>query len=97
MIEAGDIYLADLSDERHRVLVMSVSRFNEAAARAIVAPELRTEPGDVLFPWHITAGEVVFAVDLLRSLPAERLLERLDRASPAVMDVARRAVRNIIT
>ena len=41
MSEAGDIYLADLDEERRRrVLVVSNARFNRAAERVLVAPEL---------------------------------------------------------
>jgi hypothetical protein len=46
-------------------------------------------------PWNIRLGGDVFALDLLRSIPASRLLERIDRASSADLERARRALRLI--
>jgi len=96
MIEAGDIHLADLNEERRRqVLVVSNLRFNRLSGRVLVAPEIRGEPDAVPFPWRVEVAGAVFAVDLLRSLPADRLLERTGRAPGAAMDVVRRALLNI--
>ena len=96
MIEAGDIYLADLHEERRqRVLVVSNARFNRSADRVLVAPELWGEPDEVPFPWRVLLDDAVFAVDLLRSLPVDRLLDRTDRAPHATMMIVRCAVLNI--
>lgn len=97
MTEAGDIYLADLNEERRRrVLVVSNARFNRLAGRVIVAPEVTAEPDEVQFPWRIECDAEVFATDLLRSVPVERLLERVSRAPYAVMTRTRRAIAHII-
>ncbi len=96
MIEAGDIYLADLNEEiRPRVLVVSNARFNRAADRVLVAPELSDEPDEVPFPWRVSVDDAVFAVDLLRSLPIARLLDCTGRATHATMLNVQRAVLNI--
>ena len=96
MTHAGDIHLADLNEElRRRVLVISNDRFHRAAGRALVAPELIGEPDAVPFPWRVPIDGRVFAVDLARSIPLSRLLERTDRAPAAAMTVVRRALLNI--
>jgi mRNA-degrading endonuclease toxin of MazEF toxin-antitoxin module len=96
MIEAGDIYLADLNEEQRRlVLVVSNARFNRVADRALVAPEIAGGSDEVPFPWRVPIDDAVFAVDLLRSLPVTRLLDRRDRAPHAAMQTVRRAVLNI--
>ena len=96
MIEAGDIYLADLNEERRRpLLVVSNARFNRSADRVLVAPEISGEPVEAPFPWRVSVDDAVFAVDLLRSIPAGRLLERTDRAPFATMLIVRRAVLNM--
>ncbi|MEL7207053.1 MAG: type II toxin-antitoxin system PemK/MazF family toxin [Actinomycetota bacterium] len=96
MTEAGDIHLADLNEERRRqVLVVSNHRFNLLSGRVLVAPEITGGPDEVPFPWRIAVADTVFAVDLLRSLPAGRLLDRTGRAPEAVMDAVRGAVLNI--
>ena len=96
MIDAGDIFLADLSEERRRrVLVMSTDRFHRASGRAIVAPEVLGEPDDVPFPWRVQVEDGVYAVDLARTLPIDRLLDRTDRASAAAMVTVRRAIISI--
>jgi mRNA-degrading endonuclease toxin of MazEF toxin-antitoxin module len=97
MINAGDIHLADLNEEkRRRVLVLSNSRFEKATARVLVAPEIETQPDDVLFPWQIRVGPATYAVDLMRSMPTSRLLRRVDRATPAAMSAVRRVLSNIV-
>ena len=84
MIEAGDIHLADLNQERRLpVLVVSSGKFTRLSGRAIVAPAIPGEPDEVPFPWRIEAEGHVFAIDLVRSIPAERLLDRVGRATPA--------------
>jgi mRNA-degrading endonuclease toxin of MazEF toxin-antitoxin module len=96
MIEAGDIHVADLNNERRcRVLVLSNSRFHRMCDRVLVAPEVAVEPGEVLFPWRVQIDDAVYAVDLTRGLHVDRLLERTDRAPAAAMAAARRALLNI--
>ncbi len=96
MIDAGDIHLADLSEERRRqVLVISNRRFHLASGRALVAPEIPSDPDEVPFPWRLQVGEAVYALDLTRSIPLDRLLERADRAPAATMALVRRALLNI--
>ena len=77
MIEAGDIRLADLNEERRRrVVVLSNRRFHQIAGRAVVAPEVEGRPDAVPFPWRIEVEGAVYGVDLLRSIPVDRLLDR---------------------
>ncbi len=96
MINAGDIHLANLHEEgRRRVLVISNDRFHHVSGRVLVAPEVHGEPDEVPFPWRVPVDDGVYAVDLVRSLPADRLLDRIDRASAAAMTVVRRALLNI--
>lgn len=96
MIEAGDVHLADLNEEiRRRVLVVSVSRFHRLSDRAIVVPEVIGVGDEVSDPWRVTVGEAVFAVDLVRSIPAARLLDRVDRAPAPAMTEVRRALRSL--
>jgi len=61
----------------------------------LVAPELALLPGDVTFPWRVTVDDTTFAVDLLRSVPAERLLERVDRAPAGVVKQVEQVLRHI--
>lgn len=97
MIEAGDIHLADVNQEqRLPVLVVSSGRFTRLSGRAIVAPAVPGEPDEVPFPWRIEAEGHVFAVDLLRSIPAERLLERVGRVTPSVSAAVQRVTRHIM-
>ncbi len=96
MINAGDIFLADLNEAlRRRVLVISTERFHRVSGRALVAPEVFGEPDEVPFPWRVPVEGAVYAVDLARSLPIDRLLERTDRATAAAMTIVRRALLNI--
>lgn len=96
MIDAGDIHLADLHEERRRrVLVISNRRFHQTSGRVIVAPELFGEADEVPFPWRVQVGDIVFAVDLVRSLPTTRLLRRTNRAPASAMTLVRRALLNI--
>ena len=96
MTDAGDIHLADLNEERRRrVLVISNSRFQRASGRALVAPEIIGEPDEVPFPWRVQVDDAVYAVDLVRSLPVARLLDRTDRAPSTAMAAVRRALLNI--
>ena len=96
MIDVGDVHLADLNEERRRhVLVVSNRRFNRLSGRALVAPEIAGEPDEVPFPWRVDVDGVIFAVDLMRSLPAARLLEQTGRAPVATMLAVRRAILNI--
>jgi mRNA-degrading endonuclease toxin of MazEF toxin-antitoxin module len=96
MINAGDIHLADLNEERRRrVLVISNNRFHRASSRVLVAPEFIGTPDEVPFPWQVQVDDAVYAVDLMRSLAADRLLDRIDRAPVAAMAEVRRALLNI--
>jgi mRNA-degrading endonuclease toxin of MazEF toxin-antitoxin module len=96
MIFAGDIYLADLNEEiRRRVLVVSNERFHRAADRVLVAPQVNDEAVVVPFPWRIQIDDQTFALDLVRSISAARLLDRVDRAPAAAMVNVRRTLRQI--
>ena len=96
MIDAGDIFLADLTEElRRRVLVISTDRFHRASGRAMVAPEVLGEPAEVPFPWRVQVEDGVYALDLARTLPIDRLLDRSDRATATTMATVRRALFNI--
>ena len=96
MIDAGDIHLADLHEERRRrVLVISNGRFHAASGRVLVAPEVVGDADEVPFPWRVQVNDAIFALDLVRSLPIERLLDRIDRAPAAAVAVVRRALRHI--
>jgi hypothetical protein len=98
VIDGGDIAVADLGGERrHRVLVMSNARFHRLSERALVAPEEVAPPGDVIAPWTVEAGGATFAVDLVRSIPVERLLEVVGAASIAEGRRAQRALRAILS
>ena len=96
MIDAGDIYLADVgASVRRRVLVVSTSRFTSMSGRVLVAPQHSSVVGPVRLPWRISINGSVFAVDLLRRTSADRLLDRTDRASVPEMAAARRAIAQI--
>ena len=97
MIETGDIHLADVNQEqRLHVLVVSSGKFARLSGRAIVAPAIPGEPDEVPFPWRIEAEGHVFAIDLLRSIPTERLLERVGRITPGVAASVQRVIRHIL-
>ena len=96
MSEPGDIYVADLSDEqRHRVMVASTSRFSQLSGRVLVVPEIVSPPDEVSFPWRIETDDGVFAVDLMLTVPSERLLEHVGRTNAAATSRMRRAIRQI--
>jgi mRNA-degrading endonuclease toxin of MazEF toxin-antitoxin module len=96
VIRCGDIHLADLNDEvRRPVLIVSNDRFNAVSGRVLVAPAVPVEIDEVLFPWRVRVDDSVYAVDLVRSLPTTRLLERIDRAPVAAMSSVRRALLHI--
>ncbi len=87
MIDAGDLYLADLGSEvRHRVLVVSKARFHRVSGRALVCPEMTVVP-EQRFPWWIDTDAGVFALDRLATLPLDRLLDQVGRTDAG--DVAR--------
>lgn len=97
MIESGDIYLADLKQEaRLPVLVVSSNKFTRLSGRAVIAPGVPGEPDEMPFPWRIKAEGHVFAIDLLRSIPADRLLERVGRVTPTVASSVQRVMRHIL-
>jgi mRNA-degrading endonuclease toxin of MazEF toxin-antitoxin module len=96
VIDSGDIHLADLNEEvRRRVLVLSNARFNSLSGRALVAPEVIGQPDEVPFPWRLVVDSTVYAVELARTMPTGRLLERVDRAPAAVVAQARRTLAHI--
>ncbi len=96
MSALGDIHLADLNEERRRrVLVASNARFNRATRRVVVIPEVFGEPDDVPFPWRVMVDDAIFAVDLLRTISIERLLQRTGQASLVDMLQIRRAILHI--
>ena len=96
MIDAGDVHLADLNEERRRqVLVVSNRRFHQLSGRVLVAPETLGDPDVVPFPWRVEVDGAVFAVDLMRSMATERLLDRTGRAPAEAMRAVRRAIVNI--
>jgi mRNA-degrading endonuclease toxin of MazEF toxin-antitoxin module len=95
--EAGDIHLADVDQKRRlHVLVVSSGKFTRLSGRVVVAPAVPGEPDEVPFPWRIAAEGHVFAVDLLRSIPADRLLERVGRVTPSVAASVQRVIRHIL-
>ena len=97
MIETGDIHLADLGQERRlHVLVVSNARFHRLSGRAIVAPAFPGEPDEVPFPWRIETEGHVFAIDLVRSIPVERLLDRTGRITPSAAASVQRVLRHIV-
>jgi hypothetical protein len=83
MVEPGQILLADIgAPTRVAVAVLSSTRFHQATARAMVAPEHRSPQGDEeVSPWHVESNGRTFAVDRMRSISVERLLETIGRAS----------------
>lgn len=100
MTDLGEVWLADLNEERRRaVMILSNRRFNQLSGRALVAPDVadpgRTDtPGTTpQFPWRIEFEGHVFAVDHLGSLPTARLLERLGHAPSAAFHAATSALK----
>lgn len=96
MIHAGDIHLADLRDERRWVvLVVSNDRFHRMSDRVLVAPGIEVDDDEILPPWYIRVDGAVFALDMVRSIPAARLLKRTGRASSVDVERVRRTLRLI--
>ena len=96
MTEQGSIHLADLNEERRRrVLVVSSTRFHRAARRAVVIPEVIGRPDAVPFPWRIACDNGVFAVDFMKTLPLDRLLDRTGQANPQALSQIQRALRQM--
>lgn len=97
MISAGDVHRADLNEERRRlVLVVSNAKFNKLADRVVVVPQVFEAPDEVPFPWRVEFDGAVFAVDLMRTLPTDRLLRRTGRAPESAMIAVRTAIRMIM-
>ena len=94
---AGEIWRADRGDEtRLLVCVLSDARFHRLADRAVVAPILDRVPA-VPRPWHIVLGDDrAIAVNLLGTVPTERLLERVDAVAGEQLVRVRRAARAIL-
>lgn len=96
MTEPGDIYLADLNFEtRIQVLVVSPTRFSSSSGRTLVVPQIPGDPDEVQPPWRIEIGGAVFGVDLLRSIPVDRLLTKVSQASFDEFKKVQRAVRHL--
>ena len=94
MIQPGDIYRADLNEEvRVRVLVVSSERFHRVSGRSLVVPEVFGESADAVNdPWRVQVDDAVFAIDLIRGVAVDKLLDRLDRAPAKAMQNIRRAL-----
>ena len=98
MIDGGEVVLADLGGERrHRVLVLSNRNFHRLADRAIVAPEYEGPVDDVAAPWRVEADGAIFAIDLVRSLPLDRLLDAVGSAGVVEARRAQRALRALLS
>jgi mRNA-degrading endonuclease toxin of MazEF toxin-antitoxin module len=94
MIDAGDIFIADVGHEvpRH-VLVLSNEGFHRRSNRVLVAPEWRSPGVPVPFPWIVEGGDdMEFAIDRMGSVEADRLLRRAGRAPYRTMWLARQAL-----
>lgn len=95
-MDVGDIYLADLHEERtRRVVVISAGRFTSLSGRAVVVPELSGTPDEVPDPWRVRIDDGIFAVDRVRSISADRLVDHLGRAPSGAVTQLRRALRAI--
>ena len=96
MIDAGDIYLADLNEERRRQeMVISTGRSHQWSGRALVAPQINGPSLDVSYPWHVQVDGVEFAIDAVRTIQLDRLLDRIDRAPASVNLAVRRVIQSI--
>jgi mRNA-degrading endonuclease toxin of MazEF toxin-antitoxin module len=96
MTDAGDVYLADVGGgRRRRVLVLSAVRFHRQAGRAIIAPAVVAAATGPQPPWRIAVGPDLFALDMLRTIELDQLLESVGRADRTVSEAARRALRAI--
>lgn len=62
----------------------------------MVIPEISIEADEFLHPWRIEVEDSVFAVDLLHSIPIDRLLETVGRAPAGPLEEVRRAIRHIV-
>ncbi|MGD9752722.1 MAG: type II toxin-antitoxin system PemK/MazF family toxin [Acidimicrobiia bacterium] len=95
-MESGDVYLADVGNERRvHVVVLSNGEYNRRAGRVVVAPRLDGPPDAVPSPWRVTDGQQVYAVDFLLSLAASRLLEPVGRVSDPALRRIRQVLRRI--
>ncbi|HMQ25367.1 MAG TPA: hypothetical protein PKA98_05225, partial [Acidimicrobiales bacterium] len=84
-----------LPEETRARYDLSSHRFARLSHRVLVAPEVFGAPDDVPFPWRIEVDGAVFAVDLLRSLSADHLLEQTGRAPADAVRRARQALHAI--
>jgi hypothetical protein len=76
LIDAGDIYLADLGfEQRHPVVVLSPASISRIAGRIVVAPAALGPADEVPSPWRIDG----FAIDLMTTTSPERLLTHSGR------------------
>jgi mRNA-degrading endonuclease toxin of MazEF toxin-antitoxin module len=97
VIEVGDIHLVDVNQvQRCHGLVVSNGRFHRLSGRVVIAPAVPGETDEVPFPWRIGAEGTVFAIDLLRSIPAERVLERVGRVTPSVAATVQPVTHHIL-
>ncbi|QYG92984.1 type II toxin-antitoxin system PemK/MazF family toxin [Iamia sp. SCSIO 61187] len=92
-MDTGDVYCADLGEEtRRHVLVLSGAQFHRRSSRVLVAPEFRGADVEELLPWRIRVGELVFAVDHIRTVEADLLLDERGAAPFQAVARARRAL-----
>jgi mRNA-degrading endonuclease toxin of MazEF toxin-antitoxin module len=77
VIDAGDIYLADLGlEQRHPVVILSPASASRIAGRVVVAPAVLGSVDEVPSPWRIDG----FAIDMMTTTLPERLLTQTGRA-----------------
>lgn len=95
-MDTGDVYLADLGEgTRRHVLVLSNAQFHRRSTRVVIAPEFRAASLEELLPWRIRVGELVFAIDHVRTVEADLLLDDRGAAPFQAIERARRALRAI--
>lgn len=79
-IDSGDIWVADTGARSH-VIVLTGQRMARVTGRVVVAPEIGIRKGQPTLPSWVTVGKRRFAIERMQSLPADRLLERVGRAT----------------
>lgn len=94
--DAGAICVADLGrKQRHRVVILSSSRFHRSTGRVLVAPELDTFEWEEPAPWHVVTAAGTFGLDHLRTLPQRRLLSVDAMASQGELRLALSLLRSM--
>ncbi len=76
-------------------MVLTSIRFHRLAGRAIVAPAVVVSAADPQPPWRIAVGSDLFALDALRTVDLEQLLESVGRADRQACTAARSALQAI--